>query len=1070
MADLELIGVRAVIADLQKYIQGGKQIEQADASIVKASQAVEVASAKMQGTWSKEQQMALQLSNAQKQLASAQSASAKETSAGSQAFGTAAKAVGGLLATYLSYSAVKNAVKVTQELGEETYKLANLTGLSAEQASSLINVADDLGVSFGQLQAGLRLFERNLLSVQEDEIGFAAASKTGAQVLESMGVAATDAAGKVRPLPNLLSDIADWFQKSTDATEAAGVAAQLFGRSGTALLPILKLGSAGLREAEASAKKLHIQLTTENVASIHEFTLAQADAGDALAGLQVGLGTKLLPVLTSFFNLIVANQDTIFKVFDGAEKAVISFASDAGTGLKAISDGLNFITGNKGTIILAVSAIGLAMAAAFGPASLAVAGLLLVVKLIGQIKGISAGTLTGAEKTQLQAQAKQIVSTQSPEDVQRKITTLRNDGSKEGKIAADLLAGALKKQTAETKAAAEASSGLGKISATTAQIQDALKDKIISFAEAEELGLSAAQAGRYEGLQAIKDAEDEGKKSAFDYAATIAAVSTAFSQSARAGQNLQLGSNRAALKGEQTAASSLFSRPTVEVAGLQLALDQVKLAHMQLRPAIEDDKEAHEQAAKDIEDAGEDQARAMEDAAEATANSFGRLEDAIDAEIANLQDSLTQLDRTFENQAQKAADIAKQEQRAAEDRQRDARNANRNAENSLQDELDALQERRSKIPSGKEGDSARARLDKQIDALQDEVKGLSRSFDDYQSNLQDFNTQQSRALDDAQEKVDRNKKLQEEQIQDAIAFKEKQKKEIEDRAQKSAEASAAAQKQLEDDTRVKAGLAKDQAEVDARKLKQFDREEKAIETQIGIYTQQSKIWQDMVTLADRTLQTQESQRQGAFILASQIFVTSGNVRTLSDKLGLNLIPEIDEANRLYGLANAAMTVTAETSVPNFNKAVDDAAAAAVDAANRMHQAALTWAQGTDALNGGGQSGGGAGGGGGRSFDVGGLTGSFGGPQRVTVHPNEAILPLSNVRRSREILASLPPGTYAALTQGLQEGRGIGDINIDVAGETLETTYARAKQGLDRAFEDAASRSVRAGALLSNGLG
>jgi hypothetical protein len=74
--------------------------------------------------------------------------------------------------------------------------------------------------------------------------------KGPAKQLERIGITATDANGKVRPLWDLLGDLADRVQKNPD--KAVGMAMMVLGRGGAAMVPILKQGRDGLMAFKAA--------------------------------------------------------------------------------------------------------------------------------------------------------------------------------------------------------------------------------------------------------------------------------------------------------------------------------------------------------------------------------------------------------------------------------------------------------------------------------------------------------------------------------------------------------------------------------------------------------------------------------------------------------------------------------------------------------------------------------------------------------------------------------------------------------------------------------------------------
>lgn len=1069
---LEYIGFRAIIADLDTYLSGAKKMETSNVAIEKAQQQVAVASAKVQGTWTAEQQKALSLSNAQTNLATAVEKQAASHEKSSKAIEKAAEVAGLLFATYASEKGLEHAIEKTVELGDQTFKLQQITGLTAEQASTLIFAADKQGIAFDQLSAGLRLFSRNMLQVQEANDGFAGGAKTTKEVLEGMGIKVLDTSGKLKPLNELLDATADFFAKDTSATEKAGLAMQLFGRAGANLLPFLQLGSKGLEEASAEAQKLHVQLSEKNVESIHEFVLAQRDAQSAIAGVEVSIGLKLLPQLTKLADYFIAHQGDILAFFDAAEKDIGVFASSFAQGFDVIKELFTYIPAHQVEVIAAVGAIGAAMLIAFGPESAAFAGLSLFVLALGKAAEVGkqiGGGLSKGQDQKLQSQANNIVASSNGNDQQvlQKIAKLQADGSKEALIAAGYLQKALDEQTKKSRAAADATGNLGKVQATAAQITEALKDKVIDYDEAVKLNLDAAAAGRQEGLQAIKDAEDKGKREAFDYASTLVAVGTAMRQSAQAGETLQLTLSKNALKAEQSALSDIFSKPTLEVAQLQLSLDQVKLANDKLRPSIEADEEAHKQAADRIQAAGDAEASALEANAAAVQSSFAHLGDAIDRQVDELNASLDRLNQSFTDEDTKITLQQQQRDRQAQDQQTQSGRNFDQMQSELQDQLSQLQDQKSALPSGASQGSKNA-LDAEIKDVQAQLDELGKSQGTYANQLQDYTTQISRADQDAAASRDKQRKYELSQAQLSLDDAKRKKAENDKAAKAAADADKANEEKLKITTKDRVETEKALADADEKRLKSFDGQEKAIENQIKIYQEQSQIWKDEATLADKTLLTQENQRQFAHILTEQISITSGQVHDLQLELGQGLNPQVAEATRLYLLANSAYGITATTVIPGLNTDLANAGHGVSELVQEMRAAFAS--SGFNQLNPANTSSGVPQ----PNFApklkaFGGFTDPSG-PELTMLHPHEVVLPLNNPQRSRELMMQIPPGMSMSPSQTLGGGAGNGPISVNVQGETLDTMRRQAISAVNQAMDQAESRARRSGALLSSSLG
>mgnify|MGYP001256351000 CR=1 FL=1 len=135
---------------------------------------------------------------------------------------------------------------------------------------------------------------------------------------------------------------------------------------------------------------------------------------------------------------------------------------------------------------------------------------------------------------------------------------------------------------AESGAAAVAVEGAGKAASTAAEkvltLTEALKDGIISYAEALELKMSAAAAGAHEATAALVAQWQAAEEEAFNFEKTIAKLSEMFVAARHAGEEMVRTLARETMEKLKSAASSLLGQQTREQADLQLQIANVDLA------------------------------------------------------------------------------------------------------------------------------------------------------------------------------------------------------------------------------------------------------------------------------------------------------------------------------------------------------------------------------------------------------------------------------------------------------------------------------------------------------------
>jgi len=277
-------------------------------------------------------------------------------------------------------------VDTFKRVGTETIKLGRLTGMSAEDASRLGFAFKMTGIDAATGARSMGLFEKNTVKMAEADknakikaqqhadtirgqikaleaagpssAGYAdkmsylkgkladatTASKMNASALGSLGIKYTDAKGKMLPMADLLPKVAEKFKEMPDGAEKSALAMKLFGKSGAALLPFLNKGAEGLKELGIQSDKTGNTLNGKQLEAIKANKKAQREWDAAMQGLQVTLGSSLLPILTQ-------GAEFLNSVFVPAIQGVTQFVKDN----QGAFDGLgNMMRGFWNSILLPV--------------------------------------------------------------------------------------------------------------------------------------------------------------------------------------------------------------------------------------------------------------------------------------------------------------------------------------------------------------------------------------------------------------------------------------------------------------------------------------------------------------------------------------------------------------------------------------------------------------------------------------------------------------------------------------------------------------------------------------------
>ncbi|MCK9597687.1 MAG: phage tail tape measure protein [Sphaerochaeta sp.] len=258
-------------------------------------------------------------------------------------------------ATYGAYRELKSVISTTVELGTETRKLMRSTGMTAEEASGLIAVADDLGIAFETVSGAALSIARRMGGLKDIESEVIDATGKSVDVFEKWGIQVKNSDGSLRTFTDIFSQIGSRIRSATSETEQLAIATQFFMRGAAQqLLPILTMTDEQFKEMIEDQKKYGVIISQDNVDAARKFFFAMHDMEDAITGVKLVIGNEILPTLTQY-TLELATSVKNLKDFIKVHKEFLLLPWEI---LKTIKD--NFV----GISI----AIGAMVAVAFGPA------------------------------------------------------------------------------------------------------------------------------------------------------------------------------------------------------------------------------------------------------------------------------------------------------------------------------------------------------------------------------------------------------------------------------------------------------------------------------------------------------------------------------------------------------------------------------------------------------------------------------------------------------------------------------------------------------------------------------
>lgn len=183
----------------------------------------------------------------------------------------------------------KKMLKQYVETGDMIHKMALRTGFAAETLSELAYAADISGADITMLEKGVKKMSKTIV-----DAGYGL--ETYLRVFRSLGLEIDDLMA-MDPEEQFLT-IGSAIAEMENDTLRTAAAVDVFGRSGTMLLPFFKEGAEGIAKLREEAHTLGIIFDEEAAAKAAKLKDAQTALKGSIQGVSIAILNDLIPVLT----------------------------------------------------------------------------------------------------------------------------------------------------------------------------------------------------------------------------------------------------------------------------------------------------------------------------------------------------------------------------------------------------------------------------------------------------------------------------------------------------------------------------------------------------------------------------------------------------------------------------------------------------------------------------------------------------------------------------------------------------------------------------------------------------
>jgi len=265
------------------------------------------------------------------------------------------------------------ATRAYASMGAEMARGAQKTGMAVESLSQLKYAANQSGVEFEKLETGIARMNRSILNAAQG-------SQQSQEAFAHLGLSVAQLS-RMKPEEQFRA-IAEALSKIKNPTLRSGLVQQIFGRSGTELLPLLNQGAAGIDKMMKRADELGLTMSTSAANGALAFDQKLNDLWQVVKMGVFQIGGALAPVLDTVTGYMIKGIGVV-RDFISQHQGLIIAAAGAGAALlaggiilKGVGAVLSIASGAVGIFSTGLAIAGAVMGAALSPLGLMTVGLL----------------------------------------------------------------------------------------------------------------------------------------------------------------------------------------------------------------------------------------------------------------------------------------------------------------------------------------------------------------------------------------------------------------------------------------------------------------------------------------------------------------------------------------------------------------------------------------------------------------------------------------------------------------------------------------------------------------------
>ena len=187
---------------------------------------------------------------------------------------------------------------------DEVDKMSQKIGISKEGYQEWSYVLGQNGMDISSLQMGMKT-----LVTQMDGVVNGTASSVA--MFDALGLSVYDSTGALKDQETMMNEVMVALADMPNGTEKARLATELFGRSGSELMPMLNQGSAAMLDLTQRAHDLGLIMSDETVSAGVVLGDTMDDVKQSFGMIATELGAQLMPHIQTALEWVIKNMPVI---------------------------------------------------------------------------------------------------------------------------------------------------------------------------------------------------------------------------------------------------------------------------------------------------------------------------------------------------------------------------------------------------------------------------------------------------------------------------------------------------------------------------------------------------------------------------------------------------------------------------------------------------------------------------------------------------------------------------------------------------------------------------------------